>query len=69
MALLWALAAGYPWSTFDFRRAITGLPQGFGFPLWQTFPFVLVTLLLLYPAAVWYAKVRASKRYPMTRYL
>ena len=69
LALLWGLAAGYPWSAFDFRRAITGLPQGFGFPLWQTFPFVLVTLLLLYPAAQWYAKLRASKRYPITRYL
>jgi uncharacterized membrane protein len=69
LALLWALAAGYAWSAFDFRRAITGLPQGFAFPLWQTFPFVITTLLLLYPAAVWYASLRASKRYPITRYL
>lgn len=69
LVLLWALAAGHPWSAFDFRRAITGLPPGFGFPLWQTFPFVLITLLLLYPAAVWYARLRASKRYPITRFL
>jgi uncharacterized membrane protein len=69
LALLWALGFGYSWSSFDFRRAITGLPAGFGFPLWQTFPFVVVTLLLLYPPAVWYATVRASKRYRLTRYL
>jgi len=69
LALLMALAAGHPWSAFDFRKAITGLPSGFGFRLWQTFPFVVVTLGLLYPAAVWYAKLRASKRYAITRYL
>jgi (2Fe-2S) ferredoxin len=29
----------------------------------------VVTLLLLYPAAVWYARVRAARRYRITRYL
>jgi uncharacterized membrane protein len=69
LALLWAMASGHAWSTFDFRATITGLPKTFGFPLWQTFPFVVVTLLLLYPAAIWYARVRASRRYRITRYL
>jgi uncharacterized membrane protein len=69
LALLWAMASGLAWSTFDFRATITGLPNTFGFPLWQTFPFVVVTLLLLYPAAVWYARVRAARRYRITRYL
>ena len=69
LALLWAMATGHAWFTFDFRATITGLPATFGFPLWQTFPFVVVTLLLLYPAAIWYARVRASRRYRITRYL
>jgi uncharacterized membrane protein len=67
--LLWALLQGYPTSAFDFRATITGLPAGFGFPLWQTFPIVAITVLLLYPAAVRYAQLRASKRYRFTAYL
>ena len=69
LALIWGVARGYGWDDFDFRRTITGLPPEFGFPLWQTFPFVLLTISLLYPAAQWYAGVRASKRYRITRYL
>jgi hypothetical protein len=67
--LLMALAAGYPWSAFDFRATITGIPAEFSYPLWLTFPFVAVTLAVLYRPAQWYARVRASKRYPITRYL
>lgn len=67
--LLLALAAGYPWSAFDFRTTITGIPAEFSYPLWLTFPLVAVTLVVLYRPAQWYARVRASKRYPITRFL
>jgi uncharacterized membrane protein len=69
LAVIWAVAAGFAWQTFDFRARIHGLPAAFGFPLWQTLPFALVTLLLLYPMAVWYARLRQSRRYAITRYL
>lgn len=67
--LLWALLQGYAPAAFDFRAKITGLPAGFSFPLWQTFPIVLITVLALYPAAGWYATLRASKRLWITRYV
>ena len=69
LAMAWAVASGFPWSAFDFTKNIGGMPAGFGFALWVTIPFSLVTLLLLWPAARWYAALRASKRYVVTRYL
>ena len=67
--LLSALFVGYPSSAFDFSARITGVPEGFGFALWQTFPVVCMMLVVLYLPAVWYARVRASKRTWVTRYL
>jgi uncharacterized membrane protein len=69
LAIVWALALGFPWSAFDFRARITGLPASFGFPLWVTLPFVAVTLALLWWPAGWYARLRASRRYAFTRYI
>ena len=69
LMLLLALLVGYPFSAFDFRARITGLPEGFGIALWQTIPVVLMMLVVLYPPAVWYARLRASKRTWVTRYL
>ncbi len=69
LAMLWALVDGYPWSTFDFHTQIGGMPKGFGFPLWVTIPFSLCTIVLLWPAAQWYARLRASKRYAITRFV
>ncbi|MBY0492098.1 MAG: heparan-alpha-glucosaminide N-acetyltransferase domain-containing protein [Gemmatimonadaceae bacterium] len=68
-ALLWALLRGVSWSALDFRATITGLPVGFGFAPWVALPVTAATLLLLYPAARGYARLRASKRYWITRYL
>jgi uncharacterized membrane protein len=67
-AMLWALAVGFPWSAFDFTANIGGMPKGFGFPLWVTIPFSLITVVALWPAARWYARLRTSKRYAITRY-
>jgi len=69
LALLWALLAGFPWSAFDFRTSIGGIPAEFSFPLWQTLPFGLLTVVLLWPAARWYARLRASRTVWITRYL
>jgi uncharacterized membrane protein len=68
LAMGWALARGIPWAQFDFRATITGIPRTFGFPLWQTLPFALAVVALLYPAARWYAALRRSRRYRFTRY-
>lgn len=68
-ALLWALLTGVSWEALDFRRTITGLPPGFGFAPWVTLPVTAAVVLALYPAAGWYARLRASKRYAITRYL
>jgi uncharacterized membrane protein len=68
-ALAWALLAGYAWSAFDFRKQIAGMPDGFGFPLWITIPFAIATVVSLLPAARWYARLRASKRFAVTRYV
>jgi uncharacterized membrane protein len=69
LAIVWALMAGHAWQSFDFRASITGLPATFGFPLWVTLPFALFTACLIIPAARWYSRIRASRRYPVTRYL
>jgi uncharacterized membrane protein len=68
-ALVAALAAGFPPSAFDFGARIGGMPPGFGFPLWVTVPFALVTVAALYPACRWYARLRASRRHAWTRYV
>jgi len=49
LALLGALAAGYPLASFQFMRQFGGRPVGFEFPLWLVYPFAGVTVLLLYP--------------------
>jgi hypothetical protein len=49
LALLMALIAGHPWTTFDFKKSIFGLPAGFGFPLWGVYLFAGVVVGLLYP--------------------
>ena len=69
VALVWALLAGHAWSEFDFRAQIAGMPAGFGFPLWVTIPFALLTVVALWPAVQWYARLRASKRYALTRFV
>ncbi len=68
VALAWAWLAGFRGDDFDFAARIGGVPAGFGFPLWVTFPFAAATLLALAPATAWYARLRASKRYVVTRY-
>lgn len=69
IAIMRALARGFPSSSFDFATQIGGIPHGFGFPLWVTIPFALATVGGLYPAARWSQRVRQTKRYPVTRYL
>ena len=68
-ALVVALVAGIPWGALDFRATITGLPKGTGFPVWATIPVALAIVLAIYPAATWYARLRASKRYAVTRFI
>lgn len=65
----WALATGHAWAAFDFRARITGIPAGAGWALPTTFLVVAATVALLWPAAGWYARVRASKRWAITRYI
>ena len=69
IAIVWALVAGYRWSDFDFRARIGGLPVDFGFPVWLTPIFAVATVIALFPAARWYDRLRASRRYPITRYV
>lgn len=68
-AIVVALLAGIPWAMFDFRKTITGLPPGVGFTPGWTVPITALLVVVLYPAAGWYAQLRASKRYGFTRYL
>lgn len=68
-ALLLALAAGHAWATFDFRRTITGLPPGVGLPMLAVVPVTLVLAAALAPASRWYARLRATGRYPLLKYL
>lgn len=56
--LLWARAAGAPWSSFDFSARLGGFPEGFGMPLWGTHLLAVLSLLLLLPACTRYAEVR-----------
>ncbi len=69
LALLAALLVGFPPAAFDLAGRFGGVPAGFGFPLWVTLPFALGTVALLYPACVWYDRLRASRRHRWTRYL
>jgi uncharacterized membrane protein len=69
LAMLWALGSGFRWADFDFTATIGGVPKAFGFDLWLTIPFAAVTIVLLWPAAGWYARLRASRRYRFTRYI
>jgi uncharacterized membrane protein len=69
LALLAALALGFPPAAFDLARRFGGVPAGFGFPLWVTLPFALGTAALLYPACVWYDRLRASRRHRWTRFV
>jgi uncharacterized membrane protein len=68
VAIGWALLSGFSWTDFDFRATITGIPATFGFPLWVTLPFAAGVVVLLYPAARWYGRLRASGRVRWTRY-
>jgi uncharacterized membrane protein len=68
IALAWAWLQGFRSRDFDFMARIGGVPVAFGFPLWQVIPFALVTVLVLLPAARWYDRLRASRRYAITRY-
>ena len=68
-AMLLALATGTRWADFDFRATIHGIPATFSFDLWGTLPFALLTVVALWPAAAWYARLRASRRYRITRYI
>jgi uncharacterized membrane protein len=68
LALLAALAMGFPPSAFDFAHRFGGIPEGFGFPLWLTPLFALATTLTLLPACRWYSRVRREKRYPALAY-
>jgi uncharacterized membrane protein len=68
-ALLAALVVGFPLSAFDFRATISGVPAAFGFPLWMTLPFAIGTTVALLPAARWYAALRRSRRFRITRYI
>lgn len=67
-ALLAALAAGFPLSSFDFARRFGGIPEGFGFPLWLTPLIAVGTTIVLLPACRGYARIRQSKRYPVLDY-
>jgi uncharacterized membrane protein len=69
LTLLAALLAGYPIAAFDFGARIGGVPEKFGIPLPATVLFALATAALLYPAAAWYDRLRASRRHAWTRYL
>jgi uncharacterized membrane protein len=54
-------------------RAFAMPPRGTNFspelPLWITYLAWVVTLAVLYPLCRWYARVKASKRYPVLSYL
>jgi hypothetical protein len=67
VALVWAVVQGHVLPRLGQRFG--GIPEGFGFPLWMTIPFALAVTALLLPACVWYARLRASKRYPALLYL
>lgn len=69
LALLWALAIGYPASAFRFAERFGGIPEGFGFPLWVTLPFAGITILLLLPACKRYAQLRRDGRQRWLSYL
>jgi uncharacterized membrane protein len=69
LALVWALASGYPLAAFRFAERFGGIPEGFGFPLWVTLPFAGITVLLLLPACQRFAQLRHSKRHRWLSYL
>jgi hypothetical protein len=69
LALLMALLAGHPWATFDFKTKITGMPAGFGFPLWGVYVFSAVTVALLYPLCRRYDQWRRGSQSLIARYL
>jgi hypothetical protein len=69
LGILAALAAGYPWSSFDFRARITGIPAGFGFPLWGVYLMSTVTVAVLYPACHWYREWKSRTSSLIARYI
>jgi uncharacterized membrane protein len=69
LALVWALAAGFPPMAFDMAAHFGGRPAGFGFPLWQTLPFALLTTIIAWPLCRRYDVARQSKRYPVLSWL
>lgn len=68
LALLIALAKGYPLAAFEFNKRFGGVPAGFGFPLGATVLFAFAVICLLYPACAWYEQVRRSRRWPVLAY-
>lgn len=56
MALLWAAAQGFTPAPLNARFG--GIPEAFGFPLWQTLPFAALATALLVPLCARYAERR-----------
>jgi uncharacterized membrane protein len=69
IALLLALAAGYPMASFQFGSRFGGIPEGFGFPLWATLLLSASAVVLLIPACRWYRGFRARGRHPWLSFL
>lgn len=63
LALLWAAAQGFAPAPLNTRFG--GIPEGFGFPLWQTIPFAAFCTALLVPLCA----ARAARRGRWLRYL
>jgi uncharacterized membrane protein len=69
LALVGALAAGYPLSSMNAVAHYGGRPPGFGFPLWVTIPFAAITVVLTYPLCRWYERQKSGRRWWFTAYL